>query len=69
MKAKERAADDMQRFLSAIREGEKHNYVVNARLIARMNSVGWKLTPGTLLQTARDLGFTVIGEQIFLMDE
>lgn len=67
MKVKEKALKDM---VEAMQEIDAMTRPVstgqrNQMIVSKMQKKGWKMTAGTLHDTARSLGLTVVGTYIY----
>jgi hypothetical protein len=69
-KVAEQAKEDLARILVEARPRKFHNgHERNLWINREMQDAGWETTMITLLDTARDLGFPVVGERIYEEDD
>lgn len=67
MKIREQARKDLAEVL--LQAESLPMYSRRGYIVERMNSRGYSIPYESLLQTARDLGFPVIGNRIYGLDE
>ena len=70
MKVKDRAIKDLTKILTLLDENLTAPPEEKITLIAhQMGKLGWAIPEDTLLETARSLGFPVIGQTIYQIED
>lgn len=71
MKVKERAQADLQDAILEVDNSSKpmDNWQRNEKIMVAMNRKGWHVTVATLPDTAKSLGFPVVGMTIYGLDD